>query len=130
MSSRYETIDRLCGLCYEQKDNSALKARISDEVVSTINSMTSPDGKLPELERNADRFHGGLMSRFRSEMPGLKENDYLLMLFSTLGFSMAAITLLLKEDKIEAVYNRKSRLKSRIKRRNPPHVDDFLKAIT
>lgn len=130
MSSRYETIDHLCSLCYEKKDDSSLKMRISEEVVSTIDSLTNQKGKLPELERNADKFHNGLMSHFRSEMPGLRKADYLLMLFSTLGFSTPAIALLLKEDKIEAVYNRRSRLKIKIKRINPPHATEFLNALS
>lgn len=130
MSSRYETIDHLCSLCYEKKDDSSLKMRISEEVVSTIDNLTSQEGKLPELERNADKFHNGLMSHLRSEMPGLRKSDYLLMLFSTLGFSTPAIALLLKEDKIEAVYNRKSRLKIKIKRLNPPHATEFLNALS
>lgn len=130
LSSRYETIDHLCRLYYQQKDNASLKARISDEVTATIKSLTDRKGKLPELEKNADKFHDGLMSLFRLEMPGLKEPDYLLVMFSILGFSITAITMLLNEDKIETIYNRKARLKSKIKKLNPPHAADFINVLS
>ena len=48
-------------------------------------------------------------------MPNLKEADYLLFLYTTLGFSITAIALFLNEEKVDAVYNRKARLKNKIR---------------
>lgn len=130
LSTQYESIDHMCELCYQQKDNATLRNRISDEVTATIKSLTSRGGKLDELEANADKYYDGLISHLRSEMPELKKPDYLLVLFSTLGFSITAITILLNEDKIDAVYNRKARLKSKIKKLNPPHAADFINVLS
>ena len=130
LSTQYEAIDHLCELCYQQRDNSTLRNRISDEVTATIKSLTSRGGKLDELEANADKYYNRLISHLRSEMPELKKPDYLLVLFSTLGFSITAITILLNEDKIDAVYNRKARLKAKIKKLNPPHAADFINVLS
>ena len=56
------------------------------------------------------------MSAFRADLPSLKPADYQLFLFSILGFSTSAISVFLKEEKLDAVYNRKSRLKAKIKK--------------
>jgi hypothetical protein len=54
------------------------------------------------------------MSDFRRDLPGLKDDDYKLYLYSILGFSASTIELFLKESKVENVYNRKARLKNKI----------------
>lgn len=71
-----------------------------------------------------------MISRFKAAFPDLKDADYKLFLFLTLGFSIPAITLLLREDKIEAVYNRKARLKTKIKKFGGTDAGDFLKTIS
>ena len=55
------------------------------------------------------------MTRFREDFPNVKDADFILFLYTLLGFSNIAIALFLKEEKVMAVYNRKNRLKKKIK---------------
>lgn len=125
LASKYELIDNLCNELY-QKKSSNIKRKISDEVSAILLSL-SPDGTLgKQLERQANRFYNGIMGNFRRDFPDLRDSDYFLFLLSVWGFSMTAVTLLLNEEKIELVYNRKSRLKARIKRSDSPNADQYL----
>ncbi len=55
------------------------------------------------------------MSKFNADFPNLMENDYLLFLYSIYGFSTSAIALFLGLDNVTGVYDRRKRLKNKIK---------------
>ncbi len=55
-----------------------------------------------------------MISEFKNDLPGLKDVDYCLFLFTVLKFKNPAIRLLLREEKVNAIYNRKRRLKDKI----------------
>lgn len=69
------------------------------------------------------------MSHFRHDMPNLKVADYRLFLYSVLGFSTTAISLFLKVDKINSVYDRKKRLKIKIKQSESGRKDEYLQYL-
>lgn len=61
----------------------------------------------------------------KKDFPKLKEEDYRLFLYLMFGFSARSISLFMGE-KIEVVYNRKSRLKSKIKNSNATLKNEYL----
>lgn len=67
------------------------------------------------MEKHVDKIYNNVFTSFRQDFPSLKDNDYRLFLFIILGLSNAAISLLLKEEKLSAIYERKRRLKEKIK---------------
>lgn len=71
-----------------------------------------------------------LMTDFKEDLPGLKDVDYRLYLFSVLRLPTIAISLFLKEDKALAVYNRKKRLKDKIKQLDDKKRERYLKFIS
>lgn len=114
LASHYQILDGLCQTYFESQGSTTLKKRISDEVTLLIDGFSSGGKRLGELENYVNHHHANIMADFRRDFPGLKDADYNLFLYSILGFSFSAMTLFLKEPKIEAVYNRKARLKSKI----------------
>lgn len=62
------------------------------------------------------RLYNNIFSDFKNDLPDLKEADYRLFLFCILGLSTDSISLLLKETNKAAVYNRKKRLKEKIRK--------------
>ena len=68
------------------------------------------------------------MKRLRFAFPTLKEEDYLLYLFTASGFSSTTISTLLEKDKAY-VYNRLYRLKERIKAADTPDRELFLRVV-
>ena len=101
------------------------KKRIVAEVENIIQNFTNDSEYLDELARNVDKFSGGMWSSFREDFPKLKEADYRLFLYLVMGFSARSISLFL-DEKIEVVYNRKSRLKARIQSSNASRKDEYL----
>ena len=67
------------------------------------------------METFANEHNSNIITSFKADLPNLKEADYLLFLYTTLGFSITAIALFLNEEKGDAVYNRKARLKNKIR---------------
>lgn len=116
LSTRFEVIDDLCKTIYETKITESTKRKISSEVEKFIYQFSSDKQKIVELEMFANKIHSNIISSFKADLPNLKESDYLLFLYTILGFSNTAIALFLNEDKLEAVYNRKARLKTKIRK--------------
>ena len=114
LTKEYKAIDEKCR-DYYANSSSQSRRKVSDEVIAMVDRFSS-DETIRELEQTVDKYQSGLIAEFRTDLPSLKPADYRLFLFSTLGFSTSAISVFLKEEKLDAVYNRKSRLKAKIKK--------------
>jgi hypothetical protein len=77
----------------------------------------------------SDDYMSNIMSDFRRDLPGLKDDDYKLYLYSILGFSASTIELFLKESKVENVYNRKARLKNKINQLEQSKRERYLSCL-
>ena len=80
---------------------------------------------LKELESFVNTYRENLKSRFRETFPEIKESDGILYLYSVAGFSARAISIFINE-KLEVVYNRKSRLKQKISRSSSIEKEKFM----
>lgn len=116
LPTKYELLDELSAIMAQNIDSKLARKRIADTVTRLIDDMSINKDKLVDLEKQVDSLNNNLFSDFRQDMPGLKEADYRLYLFSVLNFSIITISLFLREEKINAVYDRKRRLKDKIKR--------------
>lgn len=114
LTKQFESIEELCLIYYECKDTPKEQKKIYDRVKCLINNLSKDAKTIKELEENVNMYADGLMSKFRNQFPELKESDCMLYLYSIAGFSARAISILI-DEKIEVVYNRKSRLKTKIK---------------
>ncbi len=125
LSSKYAEFNELCTAYYENQSTNSLKKRISNEVEALINSFSSIE-KLKEFESIIDKNCSQLMSSLKNDLPNLKDADYRLFIYCLFGFSNSAISLFLKEDNLESVYNRKARLKTKIKKLSSIKKDIYL----
>ena len=115
LASRFDVIDGLCKTIYESRGTGLDKKKISTEIEKLIKQFSSDSQKIAELETFANEHYSNIITSFKTDLPNLKEADYLLFLYTTLGFSITAIALFLNEEKVDAVYNRKARLKNKIR---------------
>ena len=115
LASRFDVIDGLCKTIYESRGTGLDKKKISTEIEKLIKQFSSNSQKIAELETFANEHYSNIITSFKTDLPNLKEADYLLFLYTTLGFSITAIALFLNEEKVDAVYNRKARLKNKIR---------------
>lgn len=128
LGKRFEDIDKLCTAYYECRGTEREQRKISNEVRQMINNLTNNNELYRDLERFVNKYTDNAVENFRKEFPGLKEKDYRLFLYLATGFTAKAISLFLNE-KIEAIYNRKSRLKAKIKNSQTHFKAQFLKLL-
>lgn len=122
-------LEELIEIVIFNNDSNIAKRKIADTVTRLIEDLSIQSNKIKELEINIDNLLDNLFSDFRKDLPNLKEADYRLFLFSILNISTPAISLLLKEEKIEAIYNRKRRLKNKIKKLGEIKSEQYLKYL-
>lgn len=126
LSTKDELLEKFISIMICNSDADVAKEKIADAVTRLIKDLSVRSEKINELEARVNKLHNNLFSDFRSDFPNLKEVDYRLFLFSIMRFSALSIALLLKEDKIGAVYNRKRRLKEKIKANGGEHTARYL----
>lgn len=114
MASKYELLNKLSMVVYSTGGSKNAERRIADTVSQIIKDFTLSKDGLKKLEDELNSNCDNLMHDFRHDLPGLKDIDYLLFLLSALHFSIPVISLFLKEERIQSIYNRKRRLKNRI----------------
>ena len=90
--------------------------------------MTHSD-KMRKIEEYIDLNYDGIITSLKADLPNLKEADYLLFVYSILKFSIPAISYLLKEDKVDAIYNRKARLKNKINQLQTDKKERYLQHL-
>lgn len=128
-SSRFTMLDSLFSSYYESKATKNLRKKISDEVEKLILDLKSNE-RLAEFEINLNKNGHNIVALLKEDFPDLKDIDYRLFIYSLLGFSNTAIALFLNEDKLESIYNRKARLKNKIKKSDSLNKELFLRGLS
>lgn len=119
------TIDQLTSAYYEYQGSANEKQKIYTDVMSIVSGIGSDKKAIEKIEKFVNTYKGNIMQRFRTEFPGMKHSDYILYLYVVAGFSSRAIGVFLCE-KLDVVYNRKSRLKQKIIKSNSANRDYFV----
>ncbi len=129
LADRFEILDNLCTILYESPSSVARK-RISDEINSIISQFSKNAEKLNDLESYVNLHHNNIMCRIKEDIPNIKDADFRLIIYSTLGFSNTAIALFLEEEKITAIYDRRKRLKAKFKNLSSPYKTEYINIIS
>ena len=127
-SSHYDTFNRLSSAYYECHGMQNEKQKIHNEVVNLINSIATDGKAINELESFVDRYKDNVMTKLNQAFPDLGNHDKNLFMYLVLGFSARAISIFMNE-KIDVVYNRKSRLKQKISRSDSQYKELLLELI-
>ena len=126
--SGLDTLDRLCEQYYVYEGTDNLQPRILKEVRSIVEGLRSDPAAQKSLEQALNESADNVMVKLREAFPKWKEEDFLLYLFASSGFSSTTISTLLEKDK-PYVYNRLYRLKERIKTASPDQCELFLDCL-
>lgn len=120
--AKLDILQRLCEQYYIYEGTENLQPKILKEVKSMIDGLR---GDSKELEEELDNSSGGVMTKFRTEFPKMKEEDVKLFCFVASGFSSTTISAIMEKEK-QYIYNRIYRLKNRITESEAPNKAMFL----
>lgn len=126
---KFELIDRLGSTYYERQNTPAEQEAIYHEVKQAIRDLGVNKHTKAELERIVNACKQNIIQRFRDQFPQAKETDIDLLSYLSAGFSYRAISIF-TQDRIENIYNRKSRLKSRITDSDAVDKDLFIAMLS
>ena len=121
-------LEKLCEQYYVYEGTENLQDKILKEVKNTINSLRENDEVIKELETALDNSSGGVVKRFREQLPNLKNDDIKLFILAASGFSSTAISAIIEKDK-GVVYNRIWREKGKISASEAENKDEFIAFI-
>ena len=125
---RFATIDQLCNSYYEYQGTPHEKQKLYKDAMNLVVNLGNDPKTLKEVEKFVNTYKDHLMERFRQTFPDLKEQDYQLFLYVVAGFSARAISIFMNE-KLEVIYSRKYKLKSKMKRSAAIDKDFFINCI-
>ncbi len=131
IDSKVSTFDSLCKTYFENSanDKELAKTRISEQIDKLINELSTKSKTLKELETFADDYLGGIITSFKKDFPKIKREDYLVFLYSLLGFSIMSIAFIIGESNVQSVYSRKKRLKERITNSDAERREEYIKRM-
>lgn len=122
----------IIGSLYEQytlfdgKNNS--EHIIYEKVSSIVEEFRNDYSNREQFESILNENMDNIVSKFRMEIPKLKEMDYSIFCFMLVGFDPTTISHLLNTT-INVIYIRKSRMKKSIEETNPEHKIQFLEVL-
>ncbi len=125
-SQQFNAIDELCKVYFEVKDTKAEKDHVYKEVMKQINDLGTKE--VSQLEVIVNTYRNQLMAHFRKDFPHLHTDIYQLATYLFAGFSLRAISIIMNE-KIENIYNKKSRLKNRLQNSDSSRREEYLSLI-
>ncbi|MCM1037551.1 MAG: hypothetical protein NC406_09550, partial [Bacteroides sp.] len=129
-SLKYDMLDRLCQLVFQSGMDEKSQDAISEAVISHLKEWRNmKKKKFAELTSMIDKAYDNLYSDFITDFPATNEDDLKIFIFSILGFSGSSIAWFLKNITVTSVYDRKKRLKNRIKTSGATNRERYLEYL-
>ncbi len=124
-AARYDVLNAVCDVLFALPDSNRHSDKSFARVTETIKSLGTSNQNITKIEQETNRNFSNIISRLRSELPDLKEEEIRLFLYIVIGFTPRTLSVIL-DLPLDTVYNRKSYLKRKIKTASTPSRDDFL----
>lgn len=127
LSETYSEANDLCDKYYQCAGLKVHNDISLEEINKTIKNFTDAE-YLSKIEEYVDEMSEGLYTSFKKEMHSLREDNRRIFLYYLLGFSPRSISVLM-DLRLDAVYNKKSRIKAAVSRSNASRKDEYLKIL-
>lgn len=125
-----EYFNTLGQICADYEEGKLDKKHSTDRAVLrridlVVRNFTGRDENHEEFERVLNKHLDNIMIRFRQDFPHLSRNDYYLASYVFAGIDSSTIGVLMGVE-VDALYTRKSRLKSSIVNSSTPNREWYL----
>lgn len=118
----FSVLERLCEQYYIYEGTDNLQPKLLKEAKAVIEDLRAGTD---QLEKTLDGQKDGLITKFKAQIPRLKEDDVRLFCFLAAGFNSTTISTLMEKDK-QYIYNKIWRLKTRVAESSAPDKELFL----
>lgn len=129
LQNEYKLANEFYNELYTMGDNDQTRKRFLTELTKRFNDITHDSTKQAEMEAWVNQQTDNLIERFRTLLPNLKDEDYRLFLYSVLGFSNNAMALLINAPDLTSVYNRRKRLRIKLRSITGIDVKEFIEYL-
>lgn len=124
MRGSFSTINQLCYEYFEKADTVFLKKSIYSKAEQEIEKLKSKE-RLSMLEDRLDTYCDGIMTKIRTQLPGLTDVEMTLLIYLYSGLSARTICIL-TDIQLKNFYMRRMRLKSKILASDAPDKELFV----
>ena len=123
-SGQFALLDELLNTYLDHEGSNKVSAAVLKEVEKRIAGF-STQKKLDELKKVVNENMNNIADRLQQQFPTINTNELNLFLYLCAQFSPRVIALFMS-DKLENIYNKKSRLKRKIQNSNATDKEEFL----
>lgn len=124
-SSQFALLDELLNTYLDHEGSNRVSAAVLKEVEKRIAGFRNQK-KLDELKKVVNENMNNIADRLQQQITTINNNELILFLYLCAQFSPRVITLFMS-DKLENIYNKKSRLKRKIQNSNATDKEEFLR---
>lgn len=127
---KFEILDNFGQMMYQYDEASKSEEKIQAGVVELIKDWKKHESqKFAEFAAVLDESYDNIYKNFVNDFPDLSAADYKLFVFTLLGFSGSTIAWFLKVVRLNSIYDRRKRLKNKIKNSDSPRKDFYLEFL-
>ena len=127
--SKNDVLQTLCDQYFTSQNRRDAEKLMYKKVSSIIDDLRNDTKHRIEFEKIIDQDLDDIMHNIRSEMPKLKEIDYILFSFFITGFDTLTISQLTGVTEGN-IYARKRRMRIKIQEKHPTHEEQFLEMLS
>lgn len=125
IASSYHHLDSLCRTYHENGIKKKGHDTTYAEIQELITGFNLGGSSLLSLEKDIDKLTDGAISKLKKGKSSFSDEDFQLMLLSIVGFSVQSISFIMNISP-SIIYNRKSRLRSRLRNMDDSVADTIL----
>lgn len=127
--SKFDLMRSLCYQYFVSENRVDAEKLMYGKVASLIKELRCDKKSQKKMEKMLDHDLDGIMTNLRSEMPKLKELDYILFSYMIIGFDAVTISQLTGVSDGN-IYAHKRRIRLKIQNSHPPHEEQFLEMLS
>ena len=126
--AKYDILRKLCEQYYTLENRIDVEKLMLKNVSSLIDSIRCNEKTQVQFEKMLNKERDDILKHLRIEMPKLKEIDYSLFCYYVVGFDAMTISRFLGVSESN-IYAHKRRLRIKIEKAHPVHLDLFLEVF-
>ena len=126
--AQFELINQLCQTYYEHNGSSKQQSAVFKEVKVRINDICNNDKHFETLSTSVNNYNDDILTKLKQDFPNLTSNEYKLACYMCVGFSTQALCLFFNCNE-DSIYNRKARLREKIKNKESEHKQLYAKTL-